>query len=65
MVLSIPHAGHGNVKMTGFPMKFSEAPCTVRYPAPDLGAHTDSVLGALGYSHTDIAMLRAEAQVST
>jgi crotonobetainyl-CoA:carnitine CoA-transferase CaiB-like acyl-CoA transferase len=64
MVLSIAHPGHGSVKMTGFPMKFSEAPCTVRYPAPELGAHTDSVLGALGYNATDIAMLHAEAQAS-
>jgi crotonobetainyl-CoA:carnitine CoA-transferase CaiB-like acyl-CoA transferase len=61
MVLSIPHAGHGNVKMTGFPVKFAEAPSSVRYPAPDLGAHTASVLGALGYSAADIATLRTEA----
>ena len=64
MVLSIAHPGHGSVKMTGFPMKFSAAPCTVRHPAPALGAHTDSVLGALGYSATDIATLRAEAPAS-
>jgi crotonobetainyl-CoA:carnitine CoA-transferase CaiB-like acyl-CoA transferase len=64
MVLSIAHPGHGSVKMTGFPIKFSEAPCTVRHPAPDLGAHTASVLGALGYSAVDIATLRAEAPPS-
>jgi crotonobetainyl-CoA:carnitine CoA-transferase CaiB-like acyl-CoA transferase len=61
MILSIAHASHGSVKMTGFPMKFATAPCTVRYSAPELGAHTDSVLGALGYSATDIATLRSEA----
>jgi crotonobetainyl-CoA:carnitine CoA-transferase CaiB-like acyl-CoA transferase len=60
MVLTIEHPGHGSVKMTGFPMKFSAAPCTVRYPAPALGAHTDSVLRDLGYSDTDIARLRTE-----
>jgi crotonobetainyl-CoA:carnitine CoA-transferase CaiB-like acyl-CoA transferase len=50
--------------MTGFPMKFAEAPCTVRYPAPALGAHTDTVLRALGYNDADIATLRAEANTS-
>ena len=60
MVLTIEHPGHGSVKLTGFPMKFSAAPCTVRYPAPELGTHTDSVLRDLGYSDTDIARLRAE-----
>jgi CoA:oxalate CoA-transferase len=41
--------------MTGFPVKFREAPSAVRYPAPALGAHTASVLRALGYSDVDIA----------
>jgi CoA:oxalate CoA-transferase len=36
MVLKIPHPGHGTVTMTGFPLKFREAPCSVRYPAPEL-----------------------------
>jgi crotonobetainyl-CoA:carnitine CoA-transferase CaiB-like acyl-CoA transferase len=55
MVLAIPHPGHGTVKMTGFPLKFREAPLAVRYAAPDLGAHTAVVLRALGYSDVDLA----------
>ncbi|MDQ3827830.1 MAG: CoA transferase [Candidatus Tectomicrobia bacterium] len=61
MVLAIPHPGHGTVKMTGFPLKFREAPSTVRYPAPELGAHTVSVLRALGYSDPELAELGAES----
>jgi CoA:oxalate CoA-transferase len=64
MVLAIPHPGHGTVKMTGFPLKFREAPCTVRYPTPELGAHTGDVLRSLGYSDPEIAELSAASYTS-
>jgi crotonobetainyl-CoA:carnitine CoA-transferase CaiB-like acyl-CoA transferase len=57
MVLTVPHPGHGAVQMPGFPVKFHEMPCTVRYPVPELGAHTASVLHALGYSDADITAM--------
>jgi len=57
MVMTVPHPGHGAVKMTGFPLKFQEAPCTVRYLVPELGAHTTGVLRALGYSAPEITTL--------
>ncbi len=44
--------------MLGFPIKFSEAPCRIRRPDPDLGADTDAVLHELGYSPENIAHLR-------
>src|SRR4051794_16112549 len=63
MVLSQEHPGHGIVKMLGFPIKFAEAPCSVRRPAPEVGGDTDEVLRAFGYSEDDIAGLRGAGVV--
>jgi crotonobetainyl-CoA:carnitine CoA-transferase CaiB-like acyl-CoA transferase len=58
MVVSANHPGHGEVRMLGFPIKFNEAPCRLRRPAPDLGGDTDAVLRECGYSSDEIARLR-------
>jgi crotonobetainyl-CoA:carnitine CoA-transferase CaiB-like acyl-CoA transferase len=63
MVLGVEHPGHGEVEMLGFPIKFSEAPCRIRRPAPDLGADTEEVLRELGYSAEEVARLRREGVV--
>jgi crotonobetainyl-CoA:carnitine CoA-transferase CaiB-like acyl-CoA transferase len=63
MVLTQPHPGHGDVKMLGFPVKFADAPCLLRRPAPEIGADTDAVLHELGYSAAEIAGLRAAGVV--
>jgi crotonobetainyl-CoA:carnitine CoA-transferase CaiB-like acyl-CoA transferase len=41
MVIDVPHPGRGNVKMVGFPMKFKNSPCQVKYPAPELGEYNE------------------------
>jgi crotonobetainyl-CoA:carnitine CoA-transferase CaiB-like acyl-CoA transferase len=63
MVLSQEHPGHGMVKMLGFPMKFGEAPCRLRRPAPEVGGDTDAVLREFGYSADQVAALRAAGAV--
>lgn len=47
MVIDVPHPGHGNVRMTGFPVKFSRTPAGIQRPAPDLGADTEDILNNL------------------
>jgi CoA:oxalate CoA-transferase len=48
MAMDVPHPGHGTVRMLGFPLKLTRAPCQVRHPAPDLGQHTADVLAEVG-----------------
>ena len=47
MVIDVPHPGHGNVRMTGFPVKLSRTPAGIQRPAPDLGADTEDILNKL------------------
>lgn len=63
MVLSVPHPGHGEVRMVGFPMKLSAAPCSVRRPAPGLGEHSEEVLAEVGYDVAARDALRAAGVV--
>jgi CoA:oxalate CoA-transferase len=63
MVLTQHHPGHGDVKMLGFPIKFAEAPCQLRRPAPEIGGDSEAVLRELGYSASEITALRAAGVV--
>ncbi len=58
MVLTQEHPGHGMVKMLGFPIKFAEAPCRLRRPAPEIGGDSDAVLRYFGYSADEFVELR-------
>jgi crotonobetainyl-CoA:carnitine CoA-transferase CaiB-like acyl-CoA transferase len=44
--------------MVGFPIKFTEAPCEVRFPAPQLGEHETQILEEIGFSPAERAQLK-------
>ena len=63
MVLDVEHPGRGRVRMTGFPVKFSQTPCRIRRPAADLGADTEAVLAEIGLTADEIGALRGEGAI--
>ncbi|WP_156403518.1 CaiB/BaiF CoA-transferase family protein [Achromobacter sp. Root170] len=58
MAIDVPHGGHGDVRMLGFPIKFAQAEARPVQPAPALGADTHDVLLQLGFAQDDILGLQ-------
>jgi len=54
MVQTIQHPKAGEIKVFGFPVKFSDTPCTVDRPPPQHGEHTAEVLREFGYDDETI-----------
>ncbi len=57
MAIDVPHGEHGDVRMLGFPIKFSQASSQPVSAAPALGADTARVLAQLGFNKQDIHSL--------
>lgn len=62
-IVELPHPAFGKVKMQNAFPKMSETPGAVRWPGPDLGQHTDEVLGEIGLAPDAVAALRAKGIV--
>ena len=58
-MIDVDHPTLGKVRIPGYPVQFSENE-TCTGPAPEHGEHTDSVLGEIGYSPSEIAELKTK-----
>ena len=50
MIVEVEGPGGQKIKQVGVSVKFSDTPGSIRSLAPQLGQHTDEILGALGYT---------------
>jgi len=58
MLVETTHPKAGRVRQIGVPIKFSETPGEIRRPAPEIGEHTEEILGELGYAQEEMDRLR-------
>ena len=58
MLVETTHPKAGRVRQIGVPIKFSETPGEIRMPAPEIGEHTEEILGELGFAQEEIDHLR-------
>ncbi|MFQ5894172.1 MAG: CaiB/BaiF CoA transferase family protein, partial [Nitrospinota bacterium] len=59
----VSHPVLGEIRIQGLPVLLSRTPGAVQAPTPDLGEHTDQILGELGFSPDDIARFHKEGVV--
>ena len=64
MVVEMPHAKTGVLKVMGNPVKLSGTPGEIRLPPPLLGEHTEEILtGLLGRTGAEVGALRERGVV--
>jgi len=56
----VKHPALGELRLQAPPSTLSRTPASVRTAAPDVGEHTDEILGELGFSADDVARLRRD-----
>jgi len=60
MSVAVEHPTLGTIHLVNQPIKLSRTPASVHTASPELGEHTDAVLGELGFSADEIATLRSK-----
>ncbi|MDA0564133.1 CoA transferase [Streptomonospora sp. S1-112] len=63
-IVHVPDEELGSVALQNVVFRLSETPGGIRWAGPPKGAHSDEVLGALGYGADDIARLREAGVVA-
>lgn len=58
MLVEQEHPRVGRIPTLDAPVRLSATPASIRTAAPDLGEHTDAVLGEAGLSREEIDELR-------
>jgi crotonobetainyl-CoA:carnitine CoA-transferase CaiB-like acyl-CoA transferase len=63
IVVDLPDSEMGSVPMHAVVPRLSGTPGAIRTPAPELGEHTQEILGALGTTNDDFARLREKKAI--
>ncbi len=59
----IEHPVTGSARLLNSPVRFSETPASIRWAAPQLGAHTEEVLLEYGYTWDDLEKMKEEGVI--
>ena len=62
--IAYDHPTYGRIEILNNPTQLSNAPSTVRMPAPEFGQHTEEVLLEYGYTWDDIAQFKEEGIIA-
>jgi crotonobetainyl-CoA:carnitine CoA-transferase CaiB-like acyl-CoA transferase len=63
MIVEVEAPNGKKVRQVGISAKFSSTPGSIRTLAPQLGQHTDEILGELGYSSADVGRWRESGAI--
>jgi CoA:oxalate CoA-transferase len=62
-IATVNEPGIGDLKVFNMTAKFSSTPASIEAPPPRLSAHTNEILGSIGYSEEDIAALKEQGVI--